>query len=110
MPVEEGGGLAHSGGYIAIAATPDVAQAKGIIQALKIDAFLSVIQGGAGRQQFVACQSVLRKGHVEVLPLLQTETQGGLQVARPGATTEVVGQTYSRSEERRVGKECRSRW
>src|SRR5690554_4207922 len=95
MPVEEGDSLSHSGGCIATAATPDVAQAKGIIQALKIDAFLPVFKGLSRFYQRVAKGEILGQICFQGIPLLQTETQGGLQVARPGATTEVVGQTYS---------------
>src|SRR3712207_7426122 len=35
---------------------------------------------------------------------------GDLLDVRPGAAGQVVGQLLHRSEERRVGKECRSRW
>src|SRR5690554_8175938 len=95
MPVKQGGGLSHAGGHIATAATPDVAQAKGIIQALKIDAFLPVFKGLSRFYQRVAKGEILGQICFQGIPLLQAEVEGGMEVARPGAPTEVVGETYS---------------
>ena len=38
------------------------------------------------------------------------DNQGRIMVLRPDVTTPVARITATRSEERRVGKECRSRW
>src|SRR3712207_9270196 len=47
------------------------------------------------------------EGHDDVLPFLENVTRGrGI----PRERLEEVAEHYHRSEERRVGKECRSRW
>ena len=48
-------------------------------------------------------------GYVLVGALLTTALAGGVYVMRHGATS-TGDTTLTRSEERRVGKECRSRW
>ena len=39
-----------------------------------------------------------------------TSLKGGVPMLLPGITLNTAPTDYNRSEERRVGKECRSRW
>ena len=48
----------------------------------------------------------MKKRNMKVLALLMTVTMAGTMLAGCGDS----GSTSTRSEERRVGKECRSRW
>ena len=52
-----------------------------------------------------------RAGDTQVVPAIRVSEEQITDLAkRPAWGINENGQTYGRSEERRVGKECRSRW
>src|SRR5258708_28643096 len=104
----EGGVTSDGSGNII--ATPPAGQTQTAQQSAAVDAGV-----GAGNQVIKAAPGVLAgvvvtaAGTASLIFYDNPTTNAGTIIGELPATT-TIGQYFPRSEERRVGKECRSRW